>query len=64
MSAPQEIEVLIRAKYPILYIVSWEEKRVEEALQKICAGLNRVLHTWSITQGMKPTVSRAGVAAR
>jgi ATP-dependent 26S proteasome regulatory subunit len=56
MNAPQEIEVLIRAKYPILYIVSWEEKRVEEALQKVCAGLNRTLHTWSITQGMKPAV--------
>lgn len=57
MNAPQEIEVLIRAKYPILYIVSWEEKRVEEALQKVCAGLNRTLHTWSITQGMKPPVN-------
>jgi ATP-dependent 26S proteasome regulatory subunit len=58
MNAPQEIEILIRAKYPILYIVSWEEKRVEEALQKVCTSLNRVLHTWSITQGMKPNVSR------
>jgi ATP-dependent 26S proteasome regulatory subunit len=60
MNAPQEIEILIRAKYPILYIVSWEEKRVEEAVQKVCTGLNRTLHTWSITQGMKPAVNRAG----
>lgn len=64
MNAPQEIEVLIRAKYPILYIVSWEEKRVEEALQKVCTNLNRVFHTWSITQGMKPNVSRGGVMAK
>ncbi len=56
MNAPQEIEVLIRAKYPILYIVSWEERRVEEALQKVCSGLNRTLHTWSVTQGMRPPV--------
>ena len=60
MNAPQEIEVLIRAKYPILYIVSWEERRVEDAVQKVCTGLNRTLHTWSITQGMKPTVSGPG----
>jgi SpoVK/Ycf46/Vps4 family AAA+-type ATPase len=59
MSAPQEIEVLIRAKYPILYIVSWEERRVEDAVQKVCSGLNRTLHTWSITQGMRPPVNRS-----
>jgi ATP-dependent 26S proteasome regulatory subunit len=58
VNAAQEIDVLIRAKYPILYIVSWEEQRVEEALKAICAPLNRSLHTWSITQGMKPPVNR------
>ncbi len=64
MTAPQEIEVLIRAKYPILYIVSWEEKRVEEALQKVCLSLNRTLHTWSVTTGMKPPVARPGGATK
>jgi ATP-dependent 26S proteasome regulatory subunit len=58
MKAPREIEVLIRAKYPILYIVSWEERRVEEAVAEICRGLNRTLHTWSVTQGMRPQVNR------
>lgn len=58
MTAAQEIDILIRAKYPILYIVSWEERRVEEALQAVCKNLNRTLHTWSITQGMKPQITR------
>jgi hypothetical protein len=58
MKAAQEIEVLIRAKYPILYIVSWEERRVEEAVAGVCKSLNRTLHTWSITQGMRPPVNR------
>src|SRR4051812_23620633 len=53
-----EIEVLIRAKYPILSIISWEERRVEETLRDICVKLNRVLHTWSLTQGMRPQVNR------
>jgi SpoVK/Ycf46/Vps4 family AAA+-type ATPase len=57
-SASHEIEVLIRAKYPILYIVSWEERRVSEVVSKVCQGLNRTLHTWSITQGMRPAVNR------
>lgn len=60
MDAAQEIEILIRAKYPVLYVVSWEERRVEEALGNICKELKRQLFTWSVTQGMKPQVNRAG----
>lgn len=60
MNASQEIEVLIRAKYPILYIVSWEERRVEDALSTISKGLARTLYSWSITQGMRPPVPRDG----
>lgn len=56
MSAAKEIEVLIRSKYPIMYVVSWEERRVEAALQKIATELKRTLHVWSLTQGMKPPV--------
>lgn len=60
MNPAAEIEILIRAKYPILFINSWEERRVEETLAKICQPLNRKLHTWSLTQGMKPSVARGG----
>jgi hypothetical protein len=27
-SAQQELDVLIRARYPIIYVVTWEEERV------------------------------------
>lgn len=59
MNPAKEIEVLIRAKYPILYIVTWEERRVEEAVAKVCQTLNRQLHVWSITQGMRPPIQKA-----
>lgn len=58
MEALAEIDVLIRAKYPILYLISWEERRVEEALAATCKQLNRTLHSWTLTQGMKPPVNR------
>ncbi len=58
MSAASEIDVLIRAKYPIISLVSWEERRVEETVAKVCKDLNRTLHTWTVTQGMKPPVNR------
>ena len=57
----QEIEILIRAKYPILYIVSWEERRVEDAVQEVCTELKRSLHTWTITAGAKPPIPRSTV---
>jgi hypothetical protein len=48
-SKDQEIDVLIRARYPILYIVSPEEARVEDALRRISDGRKQVL-VWSATE--------------
>ena len=59
MDAKKEIEILIRAKYPLLFVSSWEERRVEEAIRDVAQKLNRQLHTWSVTQGMVPAVKRA-----
>ncbi len=58
MSASREIEVLLRAKYPILYVVSWEERRVEDALTAVCRGLNRTVYRWTLTQGMQPPLAK------
>ena len=56
MSALKEIEILVRSKYPILYIVSWEERRIESTLQSIATDLKRTLNVWTLTQGMKPPI--------
>lgn len=56
MDPIRELEILIRAKYPIVYVVTWEERRVEEAVKGIAEKLSRKVHTWSVTQGMKPPV--------
>lgn len=45
----REIDVLIRARYPIIYIVSWEEQRVEEALRRL-AGTKKQLLVWTVTR--------------
>jgi SpoVK/Ycf46/Vps4 family AAA+-type ATPase len=64
MEPTREFEVLCRAKYPLVYVVSWEERRVEEALTKVAKTLDRSLHTWSVTQGMKPSVNRTSGPAK
>src|SRR5262245_32998357 len=47
----RDIEDLVKAHYPLLYVVSSEEKRVEEALKKVAKNRERKLITWSITEG-------------
>ena len=49
-----EIDVLIRARYPLIYIVSPEEARVEDALRRIADGRKQVL-IWSATQTFEQT---------
>ncbi len=48
-----ELEILIRARYPVIYIVSWEEARVEQHLQRIATRRGKQLYTWSVTTGMR-----------
>jgi len=46
-----ELETLIRARYPLIYVVSWEEKRVEDTLRAIARDRGKKLHVWTVTQG-------------
>lgn len=52
-SARHEIEYHVEAGYPLLYIVSWEEERVLEALGRIAKDKGMTLCEWSITSGLK-----------
>ena len=49
-----ELEILIRARYPIINIVSWEEDRVTEHLRYIAERRNKKLYTWSFNTGVVP----------
>ena len=52
LTATQEIDVLIRARYPIIYVSTWEEERVEQSLRQIATARKKQLFTWTITQGL------------
>lgn len=49
----KNIETLIRARYPLIYIVSFEENRVCESLQEISNNRNKQLYQWSVTEGLQ-----------
>jgi len=47
-----EIDVLIRARYPLIYIVSWEETRILEKLKEMASKRQKKLILWSVTRGI------------
>ena len=55
----QELDVLIRARYPILYLVSWEEPRVMRTLRQIARRQEKELLTWTVTDGWTTAEGRA-----
>ena len=51
-STAEELDILIRARYPIIYLVSWEEERVEQCLAEIAERRKKKLSIWTLTQGL------------
>jgi hypothetical protein len=52
MNIEQEIEILIRARYPLLYIVTSEELRVQQMLSDIAQRRQKKLFEWSCSTGI------------
>ncbi len=47
------IETLIRARYPLVYVVSFEEGRVDRRLTAITDARKKQLFNWTITNGLE-----------
>ena len=57
-----EIDVLIRARYPILYLVTWEEDRAMNMLLRIARRQKKNLAVWTATDGMRTVEAAKGQA--
>jgi SpoVK/Ycf46/Vps4 family AAA+-type ATPase len=47
----KKLNILIRARYPLIYIVSWEEERVSVMLNALANETDKQLVIWSTTEG-------------
>jgi ATP-dependent 26S proteasome regulatory subunit len=61
LSPQEELEILIRARYPVIYVVSW----VERCLRGIAKKRDKNLFVWTVTQGIvksgvEPQQTKAG----
>ncbi len=49
-----ELEILIRSRYPIINIITFEEQRVLRHLAEIAGRRNKTIYTWSFNTGVVP----------
>ena len=56
-SVLREIDILIRARYPVLYLLTYEEARIEKLLLELSNSHSKKLFVWTATQGL---VQRTG----
>ena len=49
----REIDTLIRARYPLLYLVTFEEQRVDALLGEVARAHGKELVEWSATRGLR-----------
>ena len=54
MNFQTEIEILIRARYPILYVITSEEMRVQKLLVEIAARRQKKVFEWTYSSGIVP----------
>ncbi len=59
-TAPQaakqsELEILIRARYPLIYVISWEEQRVSQEVHRVASKLGKDIFEWSVNTGLIPS---------
>ncbi len=52
----EDLDLHVRARYPLIYLVTWEEARLDEILAKLAKTHAKTLMTWSITQGLRTHV--------
>jgi hypothetical protein len=65
MSFHDEFELLLRARYPLIYIPTYEEERVEAAIRKESTRQgNRAVYTWDFVDGYQGNPNDAGFGRR
>lgn len=49
----KELDIFIRARYPLIYVVSYEEQRILKVLSRLASERDKQLFVWSVTSGIR-----------
>lgn len=65
MNFPEEFSLLLRACYPLIYIPTLEEERLESAIAQISQNMqNRPIYTWDFVDGYQDNPNNMGMGRR
>jgi AAA+ superfamily predicted ATPase len=65
MNFREEFKLLLRARYPLIYIPTYEEERVETAIREEAANQgSRPVYTWDFVDGYQGNLNDAGFGKR
>lgn len=55
MSKPflHEVDELIRARYPMIYVITWEEERARQLLVQVATKQRKAVFEWTFTDGLR-----------
>jgi ATP-dependent 26S proteasome regulatory subunit len=53
MSFAENLDLLIRSRYPLIYIITWEEERLLSVLNDISSQQKKALYVWSAASGLR-----------
>ncbi|MCZ6689451.1 MAG: AAA family ATPase [Planctomycetota bacterium] len=59
----EQLNIYVRARYPLLYIVTWEEERAEQLLRRAAADRSKAIYVWTQTEGFHGKASSKGYSA-
>ena len=65
MTFSKELNLLLKARYPVLYISTFEEDRVEYTIRKaIKSTSNKAIYTWDFVEGYKTNPNNPRFASK
>ena len=65
MNFQEELSLLVRSRYPLIYIPTREEERAEEAIATVAQNLsNRAVYTWDYIDGYQGNPTDSGFGRR
>lgn len=65
MMFSKELNLLLKARYPIIYISTFEEDRLEYTIRKTTkTNSNRAIYTWDFVEGYKTNINNPRFAAK
>jgi len=49
----RELDTLVRARYPLVHLASWEEQRLDVILEDLARNHGKALYVWTATSGLR-----------